>query len=675
MDTLRSSDPADCLRQAWSELAAGNWAAAVELAGRALASGDHMGQALHVQALARWGDGDAASALNLLNESASHGPSNATLLSDLGVLRYVANDWRGAIDAFSGCLQRQPGDLTALRGLADSLLQVGRYSDAEAVCRQWIAAAGDEAGAYRVLAQCLAFDGRWDDAAAAAARSLVLDPQSEQTLLLLSAIRQGQRYYELALDYCQTAVRLHPESATAWARLAIALWDAGDPERGFAAASRATELNLADPDLIYSLDWIALHDPRQTASSLLERHRNSVPIRRGPTRLRTRHASLRDRDPEKPLRVGYLSGEFVSNAAYCFLTPWLRHHDPKQVETIYYMSSPRQDEITAHYRRMAGLWREVWSLSPDELAQRIRADGVDILVDLSGHFEHNRLTVFARHPAPVAATFPNYPCTTGVDAIDYIFTDKWTTPVGSEEEYAEQPYRLPSGYLVYQPPCDLALSPPPAMSSGLVTFGLFQRPGKLHAGVWDAVASVLSRVPRSRLLVHFASAELDQEGAGQRARIIALLESRSIPSSRLSFRGTRHGAGHLAVVAEADIALDAFPYNGQTTTCDCLWMGVPVVSLRGASHVSRVTPALLERMDLGHLAARTVQQYVDTAAALAFDLGALTRLRSELRESMRTHSLTDGARLAREIESGYRTMWRRWCKNGNAMPAAASRGT
>jgi predicted O-linked N-acetylglucosamine transferase (SPINDLY family) len=260
----------------------------------------------------------------------------------------------------------------------------------------------------------------------------------------------------------------------------------------------------------------------------------------------------------------------------------------------------------------------------------------------------------------VQVSFPNYPGTTGVEEIDYILTDRWTTPEGSESEYAETPYRLPSGYLVYRY-AGVPVTPLPAATNSYVTFGMFQRPGKLHTGVWAVITEILRRTPESRLLIHFGSAELDEEGSGQRERLLGILENGGITAERIEFRGSRISPEHLAVVGEADIALDAFPFNGQTTTCDCLWMGVPVISLRGHTHVSRVTPALLDRLDLGELAAETPAGYVEQAMRLAGDLKRLAALRAGLREKMRERWMTGGSRLAQEIEEAYRTMWRRWC--------------
>ena len=277
----------------------------------------------------------------------------------------------------------------------------------------------------------------------------------------------------------------------------------------------------------------------------------------------------------------------------------------------------------------------------------------------------NRLPLFAQRAAPVQATFPNYPGTTGVSEIDYIFTDIWTTPNGCDAEYAEQPWRLPSGYLVYRE-AQVPVTPLPALGNGYVTFGMFQRPGKLHAGAWDAVARVLRAEPSSRLLIHFSSVELDEERGPHKRRMLGLLEQRGVSADRVSFRGNRISPEHLALIGEADIALDSFPYNGQTTTCDCLWMGVPVVTLRGSTHVSRVSQGLLERVGLGRLAAADPDGYVDAAAGLARDLEGLAQLRGALRQTMRDRSLTDGRRLAAEIEDAYRGMWAGWCSDVRA---------
>ena len=629
---------------AWQALAKRDWAGALALAG----PGSH-----HLRALAKWGSGDVDGALAAMELAVVASPQDARILSDLGVIRYQLEDWAGAALAFAACLRETPSEETSLLGLGDALLRMRRHLEAVALALSWVAADPACAAALRLAARAYSAGQDVDQAASFALRSLAIEPESTTTLTLLGSVFQKRRRYVQSLLYHEGAARLRPRSGDAQARLAASAWDAGEMATALEARARALRLGVHDRGLRANMCWLALHDPMQTAEGLLAAHRTSCTV--------AVPAFVNPREPGRRLRIGYLSGEFVSNPAYCFLAPWLGAHDPACVETFYYMTRPG-DPLTADYEGFAHHWREVCALSDDRLFELIREDAIDILVDLSGHFEDNRLSVFARKPAPVQATFPNYPGTTGVDAIDYILTDHWTTPAGSEFEYAESPWRLSCGYLVFGAAPDASpASELPALTNGYVTFGLFQRPGKLNDAVWNAVAAVLLRTPDSRLSIHFASAELDEEGSEQREILLRPLERRGVERSRVRFQGLRFGASHFAAVASADVALDTFPYNGQTTTCDCLWMGVPVVTVAGSTHVSRVGGGLLRRMGLDRFVAPDVAGYIETAVALAGDLDALRELRVGLRGMMLASPLMDGRRLAREIEAAYREMWVRWC--------------
>jgi predicted O-linked N-acetylglucosamine transferase (SPINDLY family) len=247
--------------------------------------------------------------------------------------------------------------------------------------------------------------------------------------------------------------------------------------------------------------------------------------------------------------------------------------------------------------------------------------------------------------------------------MDYFLTDSWTDPAGlTEEHYTEELYRLTSGYLAYLPPEDApAVGPLPAAKNGYVTFGLFQRPAKTNERVWDAVAQALLHVPRSRLLIHYVTRDFDNPNSRVRRSITEALARRGVDEQRLDFKGALGMSEHLACVAQADIALDTFPYNGQTTTCESLWMGVPVITLTGNSHVSRVTHAILHRVGLGDWAATSIEEYSEIAARV--DLDALAELRAGMRERLAASSLLDGRRVTREIEQAYRSMWRTWCSS------------
>jgi predicted O-linked N-acetylglucosamine transferase (SPINDLY family) len=536
---------------------------------------------------------------------------------------------------------------------------MSRYTEARRLFEKCVRLAPERLYFQRSLGQCLAEEGYLEEAQRIVEGCLSRDPRSDKSLLLLAGIRHRQLHLDEALELTEAAVRVNPESFASRARLALAYWNCGNLDRAVQAREEALALQPNDRNLHSNLTWLALHDPKQTAKTLLDIHRSTALTWAGLWNSRPLH--LNSMDPERRLRVGYLSGEFVYNPAFCFLGCWLKHQNRARLESFYYMSRACSDSYTDCFRQMADHWRDVAHLDDRALAARIREDRVDILVDLSGNFDDHRLSVFFERPAPVQVAFPHYPSTTGVDEIDYILTDVWTTPAGTENEYAETVFRLPSGYIVYQ----LATDPPdvdplPAHANGFVTFGMFQRPGKYHAEMWDAVASILRQIPGSRLLLHFQSLDLDVDGSAQRERLTEPLRSRGVDAGRILFKGSRRLEQHLRVVAEADIALDSFPYNGQTTTCDCLWMGVPVANLRGSSHVSRVGQALLERAGLGYLATDSVNQYVSLAVRLAGDRESLAALRAGLRSQV-CDALGNGARLAAEIEEGYRWMWKQWC--------------
>ena len=297
-------------------------------------------------------------------------------------------------------------------------------------------------------------------------------------------------------------------------------------------------------------------------------------------------------------------------------------------------------------------------LSDEELAERIRADGIDILVDLAGHTAKNRLRVFARKPAPVQVTWLGYPNTTGLEAIDYRLVDAVTDPVGEADAWASETLvRLEGGFLCYGGLKD-APEPtvPPCLKTGTVTFGSFNNPAKVSAATFDAWATLLSRLPQARLLLKgtpFAD-------AATRALFLARLGERGVAAERIELVAWLPGAAaHLALYHRVDIALDPFPYNGTTTTCEALWMGVPVVTLRGDRHAGRVGASLLSQIGLTDLIANSVEEYVEIALALARNPGRLDELRRTLRPRMAASPLCDGRAFARKIEAAFRTMWQR----------------
>jgi len=326
-----------------------------------------------------------------------------------------------------------------------------------------------------------------------------------------------------------------------------------------------------------------------------------------------------------------------------------------------YANVQRPDSVTAYFEGMAEHWLTTSAMSDEALAERIRHDGIDVLVDLAGHTLRNRLGVFVRKPAPVQATWLGYPNTTGLSAIDYRLVDAVTDPPGAADAMASETLlRLPGGFLCYG---GLTGAPdpkdPPCLTTGAVTFGSFNNPSKLSTAACDAWAALLKHVPQARLLLK-GGWFVDP---ATRDLFLARLAERGVAADRVELVPRLHGAAaHLSAYERVDIALDPFPYNGTATTCEALWMGVPVVTLCGGRHAGRVGASLLSQIGLPELIADSVASYLDIAARLAADPARLTALRHTLRPRMTASPLCDGPAFSRKMEAAYRAMWLRWCE-------------
>lgn len=356
------------------------------------------------------------------------------------------------------------------------------------------------------------------------------------------------------------------------------------------------------------------------------------------------------------LRIGYVSGDFRKHSVSYFLEPVLRHHNGEKMQIYCYHNSRHSDEVTERLKKYAHEWREIFDASDDSLVDQIIDDKIDILVDLSGHTKGNRLPVFAKRPAPVQVSWLGYPNTTGLSAIDYRITDEHTDPLTiSDPYYSERLFRLKEGFLCYQGDTSVpTTADPPVLKNENITFGSFNNSNKITDDVVAIWCDILRAVPNSSLLLkshHFQSRDLrelllqkfDNLGVSENA---VRLESR-IENSRK----------HLEFYSNIDIALDPFPYNGTTTTCEALWMGVPVVTVAGETHASRVSSGILKQINMDSLIAPSIKDYASTAVQLANDHIELCRLRRTLRERMIQSPLCDASNFTEALESAYETMW------------------
>ncbi len=368
----------------------------------------------------------------------------------------------------------------------------------------------------------------------------------------------------------------------------------------------------------------------------------------------------RDLNPDRRLRIGYVSPDFKRHSCAYFIENVLAHHDKSAVELYCYADVPFPDAVTARLKSHADHWRDVTRLDLAGFRAQVTEDRIDILVDLAGHTAENRLCALVDRLAPVQVNWLGYPATTGVAAMDYRLTDARADPPGDSDSHGvETLVRLPDTFLCYRPPAEAPdIVPAPNTAGAAFTFGSFNNIPKVSRDVVAAWGRILREAPGSRLILK--SRSFIEETT--RARIAAEFVAEGIDKSRLELIGWLNKPGdHLRLYERIDLALDPFPYNGTTTTCEALWMGVPVLTLTGARHAARVGASLLGGLGLDDYVVPTVEAYVARAVALARAPASLNALRGQLRARMEASALCDGPRFTRALESAYRQTWRRWC--------------
>ena len=500
-------------------------------------------------------------------------------------------------------------------------------------------------------------------------RALVADSQAPEALFgRASALEKLRRFDEARAGY-EALIEAKPDHVDAFDNLGNVYRSIGDLEAAEKATRQALMLDPDRPLTHSNLLFTLLYRQGVDAETLFATHR-AFGDRFGNPSGRYRHWS-NDRDPDRPLRVGVLSAELFRHALASWLMPFFEGRNPSKLTVVCYSMRVYEDEITERMRRLVDDWRVVVGLNDDELAEQIREDRIDILLEVSGHTFGNRLACLARKPAPVQAHWLGYPFTTGLDAIDYLIMDPVAVRQQDEAAFVETIVRLPGGRFCFQPP---SYAPPvvgaPALRRGWVTFGSFNNLSKLTGRVLDAWAELMARVPFSRLVLKAVA--LDDVKAADRLR--AELVSRGISPERFDLRGSSSYADTLRQYGDIDIALDPFPFGGGATSCDALWMGVPVVSLPDWQPVSRQTASFLHAIGRPEWVAEDIAGYIDIAARLAANPLRLQDLRSMQRDEMRFSPLCDSMRLGREMEAAMRWMWQRYLER-SPEPREPTNGT
>ncbi len=497
--------------------------------------------------------------------------------------------------------------------------------------------------------------GQYDDAVQQIGAALQLNTRSAMAHLNLGIALGQLRRHQEALAHYRLSLSLNPDFPDTHMNRAVALHALHRHEEALAAYDRALALKpdfaLAHSNKIFTLDFVPRLGFEAHQQERRDFHRMQAARFEQPE---ARHAN--PRDPDRPLTVGYVSADFRRHSAASCFGPVLRHHDRAAFRVICYSGVRVEDDWTDQFRAWAAEWRLAAELDDDRLADLIRQDGVDILVDLSGHTEGNRLLVFARKPAPVQVTAWGHGGGTGLQAVDYQFTDPVHTPEWARPLFAETSWDLPCCITFERS----APAPPvaglPALARGQVTFGSINRVIKMTPGVQALWARILLAVPGSRLLLKDASFDDSRNRENLRAGFADL----GIDPERIVLEGFSSHEAHLGACGGIDLALDTFPQNGGITTWETLWMGVPVLAMAGNKPPSRISAAILHALGLDDWIAEDEEDYLRRAVASAADLTALARFRQGIRSRIAASAAGDPERYTLTVEAAYREMWRRW---------------
>lgn len=670
------------LQGRWQE-AADAYRQALELDNSSAHCHNHLGIVL--QSL-----GDSEGALASLHEAVRLAPGDSAARHNLGVVLQERGQWPEAIEQFSAALAIKPDYHDARLKLGHALYRLGQVDQAIALFDRTTRAQPNNALAHCSLGIAYQTQRKLDAAVACFRRAIAVQPDFAEAHYNLgnalralgnheeavTAFRTAARHRpgmveaQIALanahlvlvqpdesaDAARRAIELDPNSGQAHGALAAALQFQGDMQGAIDAFRRAAELAPTDATahshLLYSLNFSPATAPTALFAEHLEwARRHAEPL----TAAASPHAHRRD--PQRRLRIGYVSSHFREHAVSAFAEPMIAAHDREQFDIYLYAGVTDPDATSWRYRTGGNTWRSIVGKSNAEIDDLIRGDEIDILVDLAGHIGGNYLGIFARKPAPIQVTYLGYQNTTGMSAMDYRLTDEHADPLGqTDAHYSEKLVRLPRSFFCYTGPVP---TPPvnesPALASGTVTFASLNHISKLTPEAFETWARILLAVPNSRLVT------LAYQGGKLERTVRDIMAKAGVDDRRISLVDKRPRFHYLRLHHSLDIALDTFPFNGHTTVCDALWMGVPSIMMQGETYASRFGGSTLVNVGLADLIARDKDEYVELAVNLACDVPRLAELRRQLRPKLQASPLMDARGFTQHLEAAYRTMWRNWC--------------
>lgn len=593
-------------------------------------------------------------------------PKNQHVLTNLGNALISLGDYRDAVGYLQQALNIDSKLIPAINNLGNAYRYTGQIDAAIETYRKGLVIAPNFAELHTNLGVTYAIDKRYLDAIAAYDRALELNPQLIPVYANKADSLRQKGDVRIAIQLCEDVLRSFSDSQEVWAIYGLSLRDAGRVDEAIEALIKAQSYKnnrsvLTDADIYTSLLFCLNYQPDLSAELIYGAYREynqkyGLPFER------YWKPFVNEKNVTRKLKIAYLSQSFYSHVCKYFLLPLMENHDHEQVEVFAYSNNARQDEYTEMYKNAVDHWIDIGTLSDDEAADRIRADGIDVLIDISGHTSGNRLAVMARKPAPVSAHWLDFGYTTGLTSIDYYITDQVGISDNCQHLFSEKLWALDGPFLAYRPfefGKDVEIGDLPAISNGYITFGCLSRSIRINHKVISLWSAILDAIPTSKLIIdsgNFSDLEVCNEMVSRFAKY-------GIDASRLEI-GFHTPASH--VLNKVDISLDCFPHNSGMTLVESLYMGVPFISLAGRPTVGRLGASILSAAGLSDLIASSEEEYAQKAVILAHDLDRLIDLRKNLRKQLESSAMMNEIGFARSMEKAYRQMWQIYCEKGSA---------
>ncbi|MFQ5471147.1 MAG: tetratricopeptide repeat protein [Gammaproteobacteria bacterium] len=623
--------------------------------------------ALHMLAIVLQKQQRSDEALRVLDSASKAQPGNSALYFDKGLLLHMKGNLSDAANCYRNALKYQPAHINAMNNLGNILCSLGNHGEAIKYYTAAIALAPDNAALYSNVGAVFMETNQLVEAERSFVQALKYKGGSIEIYNNLGTIYKRIGRLSDAETVFRKALALKQDSVYSLNYLGIVLKEKGLVPGALKNFRKVLKIDPGDA-VVHSNFLCCLNYCLNIDNKVLAREHRHWGELHGRLESTTVINWTNKPDADRPLRIGYVSPDFRDHPIGYFIEGILKYHNSKEVQTYCYSNVSREDSVTLRLKNLAAHWSSITKQSDATVVEQIRRDRIDILIDLAGHTGDNRLPVFVQKPAPIQVSYLGYPNTTGLTQMDYRLTDRWADPESEDEQYyTEKLIRLTPPFFCYRPPRDAPeITRLPAFTSGRVTFGSLNNLAKINKQVIRLWAHVLCEVEGSRLVLQ--SSAFDDQGIRQRFKQkfaqFGIEEERLILKKRIPF------VEHLGVYSELDIALDPYPWNGHTTTCHSLWMGVPVITLAGKRHSGRLSKSVLFSLGLNDWVAQTEEQYVQLAVAWAGRLEQLNELRQVMRERMLASPLCDGSRLVKGLEKTYREVWRQWCR----APAAGQAG-